>query len=777
MTRARVRGRRPLLALLVVAALGTLLTACGEAGDSPPVALPVNAQPSAIYAADGTLITVLREEDRTNVPLERVPRSLQDAVVAIEDERFWEHNGVDIKAVARAAEQNAEAGEVAQGGSTITQQYVKTALLSDERTLSRKLEEASLALALERNYSKHLILELYLNTIYFGNGAYGVEAAARHYFGVSVEDLGLEQSALLAGIIQAPSRHDPRKDPEAARRRRNVVLRRMREQDMITRTQYERAVEAPIELAPPPAPPEQQRYPAPHFVDEVKRWLLHGSDVLGDTPAERRERLLRGGLRIETTIDLDLQRKAEEAIAQVLPGQGVDPRTPDAALVSIEPRTGFVRAMVGGHDYFGTHSYRQLNLAVGGGRSPGSAFKPIVMAAALEAGVSPSKRFDAPSSAVFPMGRGAEPWRVKGGGIGSGTLAECLVVSSNTCYANIVLDDAVGAERTAEMARRLGIVSTEVPEKPAIALGAANATVLDMAGVYATLGNDGSRVPPTFVTKVVDSEGSIIHQHTHEQSQAITPEIAHQIAPAMAGVISSGTGTDADIGRPAAGKTGTAQQNTDAWFCGYTQQLATAVWVGFAEARDIGNDRRELVPMRPPYTRITVYGGTYPARIWSRFMRSALEGVPPTPLFEPRITSTPTTTVAPPDEDFVQPLEPADPSRTVTVPDVEGRAVDEATGALRRAGLEVDVIEVDVEGARPGVVLAQSPGGGGSVPAGTTVLLEVTPPPPPPPTTAPAAPPPTAPTPTTPTQPAGPPPPGPTRPTVPAPPAGPPEPD
>src|SRR5690606_33678051 len=286
MTRARVRGRRPLLALLVVAALGTLLTACGEAGDSPPVALPVNAQPSAIYAADGTLITVLREEDRTNVPLERVPRSLQDAVVAIEDERFWEHNGVDIKAVARAAEQNAEAGEVAQGGSTITQQYVKTALLSDERTLSRKLEEASLALALERNYSKHLILELYLNTIYFGNGAYGVEAAARHYFGVSVEDLGLEQSALLAGIIQAPSRHDPRKDPEAARRRRNVVLRRMREQDMITRTQYERAVEAPIELAPPPAPPEQQRYPAPHFVDEVKRWLLHGSDVLGDTPAE-----------------------------------------------------------------------------------------------------------------------------------------------------------------------------------------------------------------------------------------------------------------------------------------------------------------------------------------------------------------------------------------------------------------------------------------------------------------------------------------------------------
>ncbi len=288
----------------------------------------MNAQPSAIYDANGTLITVLAEENRQNVAFEQIPRSLQDAVVAIEDARFWTHNGVDPRAILRAAGRNAEAGSVAEGGSTITQQYVKIALLTPEQTLGRKMEEATTALALERNYSKQLILELYLNTIYFGNGAYGVGAAVEEYFGVEVQDLTLEQSALLAGIIQAPSRHDPRINPEGALERRNLVIGEMLEQNLITAQQADQARATPITLAPERPAPTTRHYAAPHFVDEVKAWLLNDSDALGETRAERRQALLRGGLRIETTIDLDLQAKAEQAVSAVLPGQGDGPPDP-----------------------------------------------------------------------------------------------------------------------------------------------------------------------------------------------------------------------------------------------------------------------------------------------------------------------------------------------------------------------------------------------------------------------------------------------------------------
>lgn len=714
-----VRPLPKLVAALI--ALAVIATGCGSARDAPPIALPQNAQPSAIYDANGTLITVLAEENRQNVPLERIPRSLQDAVVAIEDARFWTHNGVDPRAVARAAGRNAEAGEVAEGGSTITQQYVKNALLSPEQTLGRKVEEATTALALERNYSKQLILELYLNTIYLGNGAYGVGAAAQEYFGTPIQDLTLEQSALLAGVIQAPSRNDPRSNPEAAIERRNLVLERMQEQRLITPQQEQRAASAPLTLAPKAPAEVQQRYAAPHFVDEVKDWLLNDSDALGESTAERREALLRGGLRIDTTIDLNLQAAAEEAIRGVLPGQGTDPRVPDAALVSIEPRSGFVRAMVGGHDYFGTHSYRQTNLAAGAGRQTGSAFKPIVMAAALENGVSPSKQFAAPSAAVLQIPGGI--WRVSGGGIGAGTMAECTVVSSNTCYANIVLDPDVGAERSVDMAQRLGVVSTEVEPNPAIVLGANNATVQDMAAVYATFANDGVRVPPAFVTKITGPDGAVIYQHAHAQSRAMSPENVREIAPALEGVIVRGTGRSADIGRPAGGKTGSAQNNTDAWFCGYTQQLATAVWVGFAEPRADAGGQRRLVGMSPPNTRITVYGGTYPAQIWARFMRSALGSTEPTPLMDPLITPSPTTTLPGPDASFVEPLQPGE---SVEVPDVADLDASAASARLERAGLSVERISITSASAQPGAVANQSPAPGSRVPSGSTVWIEVT---------------------------------------------------
>ena len=682
--------------------------------------LPVNAEPSAIYDMHGTLITTLREENRSSVPLERIPSVLQDAVVAIEDARFWEHKGVDPRAVARAASSNAASGEVSQGGSTITQQYVKLAILTPEQTLGRKLEEASLALALERNYSKELILELYLNTIYLGNGAYGVQAASQSYFGIPVEQLRVDQAAMLAGIIQAPSRNNPRTDPDSALKRRNLVLKRMRDQQYITDTQYEAAVAAPVELAELQAQTEQAAYAAPHFVDAVKDWLLNDSDALGKTPGARREALLRGGLSITTTIDLNLQNQAETSIAEVLPGQGVDPKIPDAALVSIEPGTGFVRAMVGGYNYFGTHSYRQSNLAMGSGRQTGSTFKPIVMATALDAGVSPSKQFDSPGSARFNIPGGV--WSVKGGaGLGSGTMRDCTVVSSNTCFANVIQDPAVGPEKANEMAKKLGIVSTKLVATPAMVLGPNNTTVEDMADVYATFANAGVRVPPTVVTKITGPDGSVIYQHAHSQSKAIEPAVAAQVSTALQGVITGGTGTSANIGREAAGKTGSAQNNTDAWFCGYVPQLATAVWVGFAEPRANPSGQRSLVPMTSPNTRITVFGGTYPARIWASFMKGALADTPELPLIAPVPPEVTTTTVAAPNAAVLAPV-PA--NSYVEVPDLEGMSLSAAKSALEKLGLSSENVTVFSATEAAGSVTAQSPRPGSKLRAGSSVWIE-----------------------------------------------------
>jgi penicillin-binding protein 1A len=695
-------------------------SACSSARSAAPVLLPVNAEPSAIYDMHGTLITTLREENRSSVPLERIPSVLQDAVVAIEDARFWEHKGVDPRAVARAASSNAASGEVSQGGSTITQQYVKLAILTPEQTLSRKLEEASLALALERNYSKELILELYLNTIYLGNGAYGVQAASQSYFGVPVEQLRVEQAAMLAGIIQAPSRNNPRTDPESALKRRNLVLKRMRDQQYITSTQYEAAVAAPVELAELPAQTEQTAYAAPHFVDAVKDWLLNDSDALGKTPGARRETLLRGGLSITTTIDLNLQNQAETSIGEVLPGQGVDPKTPDAALVSIEPGTGFVRAMVGGYNYFGTHSYRQSNLAMGSGRQTGSTFKPIVMATALDAGVSPSKQFASPSRARFNIPGGV--WSVKGGaGLGSGTMRDCTVVSSNTCFANVIQDPAVGPDKANEMAKKLGIVSTKLVATPAMVLGPNNTTVEDMADVYATFANAGVRVPPTVVTKITGPDGSVIYQHAHSQSKAIEPAVAAQVSTALQGVIAGGTGTSAKIGREAAGKTGSAQNNTDAWFCGYVPQLATAVWVGFAEPRANKTGQRSLVSMTSPNTRITVFGGTYPARIWASFMKGALADTPELPLIEPVLPEATPTTVAAPNASVLAPV-PANPY--VEVPDLVGMGLSSAKSELEKLGLSSESVTVFSASEAAGSVTAQSPRPGSKLLAGSSVWIE-----------------------------------------------------
>ncbi len=718
------RTTRLLAALAGLCVLASVTVACGTATrDAPPLLLPVNAAPTTVYDAKGRVITVLRDENRTSVPLEQIPNITQTAVVAIEDSRFWSHKGVDPRAVARAASSNAEDGDAGQGGSTITQQYVKTALLSPEKTLQRKLEEASMALSIERNYSKALILELYLNTIYFGDGAYGIDAAARSYFGVGASELDLPRSALLAGLIQAPSRYDPRKNPEAAIERRNVVLARMLELGDITQSQHDAAVAAPLDLVPPQPLPEQVPYPAAHFVDAVKEYLLKDSDILGDTQGERYNNLYRGGLQIHTTIDLDLQAQAEQSIAQVLPGQGTDPKMPDAALVSIVPDTGEVKVMVGGRDYFGTSDYRQTNLARGAGRQTGSSFKPVVLATALANGVGLDKLFDAPSSQVHRLADGST-WRVKGGGLGRATMAQCTVVSSNTCYANIVLDPQVGAQRSVDMAKQLGVVSTELSAVPSAVLGTNNATVQDMASVYATFANQGVYVPPVMVTRIDRPDGTMMYQHEHTQKKVLEPEVADQISSILPGVIEGGTGTRANIGRPAAGKTGSSQNNVDGWFCGYVPQLATAVWVGFAQPRPNKDGRLQPVPMTSPNTRITVYGGTYPAQIWASFMKKALADQPVEPLIDPAAAPPATTTVPPSNAALLSPVTvPGDGK----VPDVGGKDTRKAIAAVQSAGFTAVRLDVSVAGVGPGTVVGQSPAPGASATAGSTVFIESTP--------------------------------------------------
>ncbi len=717
------RRTRLVAALLGVCTLASVTVSCGSARDAPPLLLPVNAAPTTVFDVKGRPITILQDENRTSVPLEQIPNVTQAAVVAIEDARFWSHEGVDPRAIARAASSNAEEGESSQGGSTITQQYVKNALLSPEKTLQRKVEEASLALSIERNYSKQLILELYLNTIYFGDGAYGIDAAAQDYFGVPARDLDLVRSATLAGIIQAPSRYDPRRHPEAALARRNVVLDRMLELGQITQSEHERAVATPLEVVPPKPLPEQVPYPGAHFVDAVKAWLLKESDVLGDTQGERYNNLYRGGLRIYTTIDLDLQAQAESSIAAVLKGQGIDPKMPDAALVSIDPRTGAVRTMVGGRDYFGTSDYRQTNLAMGAGRQTGSAFKPIVLATALANGVPTTKLFDAPSAQAHKL-PGGTVWKVKGGGIGKGTMAQCTVVSSNTCYANIVLDPAVGPERSVQMAEKLGITSTELKPIASAVLGTNNATVLDMASAYATFANQGIHVPRFMVDRIDRPDGTMLYQHEHTQKKVLEPEVANEVSTILPGVIAGGTGTRADIGRPAAGKTGSSQRNVDAWFCGYTPQLATAVWVGFAKPRPDRSGRLQPVSMTSPNTRITVFGGTYPALIWSAFMRQALADQPPLPLVDPTAAAPTTTTVAPSDQALLSPVTVPGKAK---VPDVGGADTRKALAAVRKAGLRAVRVDAAVAGVGPGTVIGQSPAPGTAVSAGSTVFVESTP--------------------------------------------------
>jgi penicillin-binding protein 2D len=555
------------------------------------------AQATKIYSADGKLLARLYLENREVVPISQISPDLVNAVVAVEDERFYAHKGVDPVGLVRAALKTASGNR--QGASTITQQYIRNTILLDERTditYARKVREAYLALELEKRHTKREILEMYLNTIYLGEGAYGVQAASLEYFNRPASKLTLTQAATLAGLAQSPSRLDPYNNPDGAVTRRNEVLVRMLANNYITQAQYDEAVAAKLKLDRNKVP-RDGIYRAPYFVAHVKK-LLQQQFSEGT--------VFKGGLTVYTTLDTRLQGYAERAVKNKLPRKG----DPQAALVSIDPRTGYVKALVGGRDY----RKSKFNLATQGYRQPGSSFKTFVLVTALEKGMPPSMRIDSSSPAAIPSK--PKPWVVdnsEGAGRGMMTLQSATAASVNTVFARVAWE--LGIKNVVATAKRMGI-TTNIPKYPSIALGAGNVTPYEMASAYGTLATEGVRRKPVVITKVVDRDDKTIFVAKRHGTRVIKAPVAKAAIDVMKGVISGGTGTRANIGRPAAGKTGTSQLNRDVWFVGFTPQLVTAVWVGYPKERTIYvNGSR-------------AFGGTVCAPIWASYMRRALAGQP-----------------------------------------------------------------------------------------------------------------------------------------------------
>jgi penicillin-binding protein 1A len=611
--RRRIRKLRLLALLFVLGLLGLssftfgLLTAVAAqvSGLDPQNQKPQQAN-TYIYANDGkTQLEVLHgSEARVVVPSEDISPWLKHAIVAIEDKRFYEHRGVDVHGILRAVWEDVTHGSAVQGGSTITQQFVKNSDTGNAPTLTRKLREAALAWQLEQEWPKDKILTAYLNTIYFGNGAYGVEEACQIYFGHDAKTVTPAEAALLAGIPEDPSLYDPVAHPAQARSRRNLVLYEMYKQGQLTPTQYHVGIHAKM---PNPQsvriPSGQNQEAAPYFANYVTEQLLSKykpSQVYG------------GGLKVTTTIDLTLQKLARAAIAKELPPSV----GPTAALVALDARTGAVLAMVGGRNY----RQSQFNLATQGERQPGSSFKPFVLAAALKEGISPLTTL---VSHAVTIDAGGRLWRVnnyEGEDLGPINLAQATAYSDNTVFAQ--LTNVVGPANVAATAKELG-VSTPLHAYFSIGLGAEPATPLDMARAYTAFANGGERIDgslfgnkPRAIECVQKPGAKTCQQNNVVERQVLTSTQAAIVDQLLEGVIGYGTGTAAQIpGYTVAGKTGTTENYGDAWFVGFTPQIVTAVWVGYPN---------KLVPMLTQFHGHAVVGGSYPALIWKAFMTKAL---------------------------------------------------------------------------------------------------------------------------------------------------------
>ncbi len=586
----------------------------GEAGsDRARIELAPLAVRSVLYAADGSILQYLHgEEDRLPVPLEKVPQHVITAVLDAEDERYFEHGPLDLRSMTRALVSNLEAGEVTEGGSTITQQLVKTALLNPKQNLNRKLQEASLAIRLERQMSKQEILERYLNTVYFGNGAYGLQAAAERYYQTDVDKLTLGQGILLAGLIRNPVFADPYTNPEDARGRRDVIIDRMARLGHVTPEQVEQLKAEPLPTPQPQPEPESSNYFTRHVVDQ----LLNDPKYLGGTEAERNRLVFRGGLNIHTTIIPTAQAQAEQSIAETLPE---DRGEFNAALVAVEPSSGAVRAAVSGLNF----PEHKVDLVTGKGRQTGSSFKMLTLMAALEQGLIPADTISGGYPCVIPDPNSVEkkwdPSNVEGQGGYVMSLTEATVQSVNCAYARLI--KLVGPEKVVDVARRMGIKKADLQPLLSLTLGSIDVTPLEMATAYATLANDGEYREPYFIDRVEDREGNVLYKSTVKPERAVSVHHARTVTQTLTQVVQRGTGTQAQVPPwQVAGKTGSTDLNQDAWFVGVTPRLATAVWMGSPAGK---------VSMYNVGAFPRVYGGTYPAMIFGNFMRQYLAGQPP----------------------------------------------------------------------------------------------------------------------------------------------------
>lgn len=565
---------------------------------------------SYVYAGDGSLLaTLFGPENRQPIDLADVPAPVVESVLAVEDNEFWNHGGVNVVAIARALFRNVDSGGVAQGGSTITQQLVKNALLSSDITLNRKTREAALALQLERQLSKEEILEAYLNTVYFGSGAYGVQAAAETYWGKSASELGWAEGALLAGLIANPSRYDPFNNPEAAERQRGLALQRLVDLGRITTEEADFIGAIPLpeqrcsddNSAGLPQCNLDQVAPSTgnYFVEDVRQALLTDPRYgLGDTASERAGSLYGGGLRITTTLDPGLQFAAELTAAAGVPDNDIGVT---AAMVSIENDTGAVRAMVGGPGY-DEDRYNVVSQLPG--RQTGSTFKTFVLLTALTEGAVPADSVGGGGSFPNPLGT-PNPYNITGAG---GTLTSITAGSSNGGY--VRLGQIVGLPEVGETAERMGL-RTDFGDYPiSLPLGTLLTTPLDMASSFSAIANEGVRNPWYLIERVEDSDGTLLYEHESEPTRALTRQVACLATTVLTEVVRSGTATRARLtNQVAAGKTGTTERNSDAWFVGFTPYLTTAVWMGNPDANvsmaNLGG--------------VANFGGTFPAALWREF--------------------------------------------------------------------------------------------------------------------------------------------------------------
>lgn len=560
----------------------------------------VPSETSYIYDVKGRLLSSLHgEANREIASLDQMSPKLKLAVIAIEDSSFYRHNGLNPYSIGRAALANFKQGGVSEGASTLTMQLVKNLFLTQERTFSRKLAEAILAIRIEQVFSKEEILEMYLNNIYWGHNNYGIQTAAETYFNKNAAELNLAEASVLAGLIQAPERYSPFLNYTETKQRQAAVLGRMRTLNWISPEEEQAALKAPLLIGKPTAWRKSQ---APFITEAVVKEL---------EARFGREKLMQGGIRVQTTIDLEFQKMAEQSVRDshdLLNSWGL--RADQVALAAVDPRTHFVKALVGGVDY----QQSQFNRAVQSRRQPGSSFKPFVYYAALASGkYTPNTTvLDAPITYQIPGGV-YRPLNYGGKTDFGGSMSLTRALTQSRNIPAVKLGKSVGLEKIIEVCRTLGIQS---PLEPVISLplGSIGVTPLEMANAFATFANNGWYAKPTVILQVTDSKGNILLDNAPEPRQVLDPWATANLNSMLQGVLQpGGTAPQAGIGRPAAGKTGTTSSERDVWFVGYVPQLATAVWIGNDDYSSMG-------------TGIT--GGTFAAPVWRSFMLKALENEP-----------------------------------------------------------------------------------------------------------------------------------------------------